>query len=82
MIEVTEVVVHKADEPDVVTHLFDAHPLAGEDLTEVHLASVEADAATVRHGRRLVVERIVQVAQAAISTSASSRPVIVSTASR
>ena len=48
VIEVHEIVVHETDEPDALTHLRDAHPLAGEDLAQVDLASVVADAATVR----------------------------------
>ena len=34
MIEVSEIVVHEADEPDVFTHLFDADPLPdrGEEI--------------------------------------------------
>ena len=66
MVEVPEIVVHEADEPDLILDLFDAHPLPGKDLTEVDLPSVVADAATVGHRGRPVVERIVQLTQTAI----------------
>lgn len=66
MIEVSEIVVHDADEPDALAHLFDADSLAGEDVAQVDLAPVVADAATVGDGGCPIVERIVEVAQAPV----------------
>jgi hypothetical protein len=43
-----------------------ADRLAGEDVTEVHLASAEADAATARYHERLIVEGIGQFLETAI----------------
>ena len=37
MVEVPEILLHEADEPDVVAHLPQAHPLAGEDGAQVNL---------------------------------------------
>ena len=47
MIEVSEVVVHEAAEPDVVGDLRHADFLAGEDGAEIDLSPFVADAATV-----------------------------------
>ena len=45
MVEVSEIVVHEADEPNVLAHLFDADALAGEDEAEIDFLPIEADAA-------------------------------------
>ena len=44
MIEVAEIVLHKADEPYFIGNLRDADVLAGEDIAVVDLLPVEADA--------------------------------------
>jgi len=36
-IEVTQIIIHKADEPDVVVHFLDADSLSGKNLAEVDL---------------------------------------------
>ena len=66
MIEVAEIVVDEADEPDVLADLFDPHLLAGEHLTKIHLAAVETDPAAVGDHRGPVVERIVEFTQSLI----------------
>jgi hypothetical protein len=43
-VEVSEIIIHKADEPNPVVGLFDADGLAGEDLTWLAAASVAAKA--------------------------------------
>ncbi|HJN43180.1 MAG TPA: hypothetical protein QF572_03235 [Vicinamibacterales bacterium] len=68
MIEVSEIVVHEADEPDVVAYLFDPDFLAGEHGAEVDLLAVVTDATLVDDGGRPVVEGIFQLAQALIGS--------------
>ena len=68
MVEIAQVVVHKADQPDVVADLLDADVLPGEDAAEIDLLPVEADAAAARDGDGFVVERIVEFAQAPIGS--------------
>jgi len=34
-IEVPQIIIHKADQPDVVVNLFDADGLTGKDLAEI-----------------------------------------------
>jgi hypothetical protein len=46
VVEVSEIVVDKADQPNLLADLFDANALAGEDEAEIDLAPIEADAAT------------------------------------
>ena len=45
---------------------FDAHLLAGEDVTKIDFAAVEANPAAVRHDHAPVVKRIFELVQAAI----------------
>ena len=49
VVEVAEIVVHEADEPNPIVGLFDADGLAGKDLAEIDLLAVEADAAARGH---------------------------------
>ena len=35
-IEVSQVVIHKANQPDIIVHFFDADRLAGEDSAEIN----------------------------------------------
>ncbi len=46
MVEVSEIIVHKADQPNLLADLFDADALAGEDEVEIDLPPIEADTAT------------------------------------
>ena len=46
-IEVAEIVLHEADEPDAVGDLLDANLLSGEHGTDVNFAALVADAAAV-----------------------------------
>jgi hypothetical protein len=46
--------------------LFDSNGLAGEDLAEVDLLSVEADTAAGRDGDGVVMEWIIDIGQASI----------------
>jgi hypothetical protein len=49
-IEVSQIIIHKADQPDIVMNFFDADRLNGEDGAEVDLFAAEADASA--NGRR------------------------------
>jgi hypothetical protein len=61
--EAVALIVHEADEPNLVAHLFDADALTGEHDTEVDLLPIEADAPACGDGNGLVVERVVEVRQ-------------------
>src|ERR1700726_2097978 len=66
VIEVTEIVIHEADEPDLLAHLFDAHLLPGEHGAEVDFLPIEADAPACGHRDRLVMERVIELGQTGI----------------
>jgi hypothetical protein len=55
VVEVAEIVVHKADEPNAVAHLLDSDALAGEDGAEIDLLPIEADAAAMSVVKRIGV---------------------------
>ena len=65
-VEVAEIVVHEACEPDVLVDLFDTDILTGEHEAEIDLLPVEADAAAGGDGDGPVMERRVDVRQALI----------------
>ena len=71
MIEEPQVVVHEADEPDLVGHLLDADVLASEYGAEMDLVPFEADPSALRDRDRLVMERVVQLLQAATAPTVS-----------
>lgn len=50
VIAVTEIAVHKADEPNLIAGLFGADALAGKDRAEINLLMVGADAAACGDG--------------------------------
>jgi hypothetical protein len=56
VVEVSQVVVHEADGPDVVVGLVDSNLLAGEDRAEVDLALLVADATASRDRDGLVAQ--------------------------
>lgn len=66
MIEEAQVVVHEADQPDLVGDLFDADVLTGEHLAEVDLVPAEADTAAAGDGDGAIVEGVVDRVEAAI----------------
>jgi hypothetical protein len=66
IIEVSQIIIHKADEPNAVVGLLDADGLAGEHLTEIDPVVIEADAAAGGDGGCFIVKRIVEIRQAAI----------------
>ena len=66
MVEVAEIIVHEADEPNVLADLLDADALAGEDGAEIDLLPIEADAPARGHGGGPVVEWVIEFPQASI----------------
>jgi hypothetical protein len=68
VVEVSQIVMHEADEPDAVVGLFYADGLTGEDRAEIDLAVFVADAAAGGDGYRLVVEGIVEVWETSVGT--------------
>src|SRR6478736_219619 len=68
LVEVPEIAVHKADQPNLVAHLFDTNALAGEDDAEIDLAAIEADAAACGHGGGSIVERILELRQTSVGS--------------
>ena len=57
---------NEGDEPDVLADLRDADALAGEDMTEIHLASAEADPTAAGDHDRLVVKGVRQLLKTAV----------------
>jgi hypothetical protein len=51
---------------DLIGDLFDADVLAGEHGAEIDLLAAEADATTLNHGNRAIVEGVFQVLEAVI----------------
>src|SRR5437762_11357410 len=66
VVEVSEIVIHKTDEPNPLVGLLDTDGLAGEHLAEIDLLPIEADAPAGRDGGCPVVEGIFDVGQASI----------------
>jgi hypothetical protein len=56
IVKASEIIIHKADEPNPIVGLFDSDGLAGEDLAEVDFLPVEADSAAGSDGDGLVME--------------------------
>ncbi len=68
VVEVAEIVVHEADEPNLLADLLDADALAGEDGAEIDFLPIEADAPACGHGDGSVVERVIKFWQASVGT--------------
>jgi hypothetical protein len=64
IVEEAQVVVHEADQPDVISDFSYPDALASKDLAEIDLASPEAQATALSHGDRHVVERIAELWEA------------------
>ena len=66
MIEEAQVVVHEGHQPDLLGDLLDAHCLTCERVTQVDLASSEADASATRHRDGAIMEGIAELGQPSI----------------
>jgi hypothetical protein len=67
VVEVSEIVTHKADEPNPVVGLFDSDGLPREHLAEIDLLPIEADAAAGCEGGSPVMEWVIDVRKARIN---------------
>ena len=70
----------KTHQPNVIVNFFDADSLSGKDLTEIDFSLTQTDAAAARDHDALVVERAIDVLQAA-SHSSPNTPSTASTCS-
>ena len=68
MVEEAQIILHEADQPDLVLDLLDADLLTGEDRAEVDLLPSEADSAAVRDSDGPVVEGVLEVRESAIGS--------------
>src|SRR5262249_55941671 len=62
-IKVSQIIIHKAHQPNVVVNFSDADDLTGEDRTEVDFLAAQTDSTTTRDHDGFVVEWIVDVRQ-------------------
>src|SRR3984957_15576828 len=65
-IEVSQIIIHKAQQPDIVVDFFDADRLAGKDLAEINFLATQTDAPASGDHDRFIVEGIVAVRQAGV----------------
>src|ERR1700756_1045354 len=65
---ITQIVIHKADEPDAVVDFFDADGLTSQADAEIDLHAVKAQAAAVGDHDGLVVKGVVGIENALIET--------------
>ena len=65
-IDITEIVVHKAHQPDTIIDLFDAHSLTCERGAEIDFLFVDADSSAAGDQNSPVVERIGEFCDATI----------------
>ena len=57
-VDVTEIVVHKTNQPDTVIDLFDTHGLTRESGAEINFLFVDADSSAAGDHDGPIVERI------------------------
>ena len=72
-IDVAEIVLHEADQPNTFFDLLDTDSLPGEEGAEIDFFAVETDTSALGDVDGLVVERIIKFGQAAIGTAGRSR---------
>jgi len=65
-IDVTEIIVHKADQPDTLVDLFDAYSLTCERSAEIYFLFENADPSAVGNQSCPIVERIGEFSDAPI----------------
>src|SRR5579859_5041012 len=71
-IDVAEIVLHKADQPNPFFDFFDAHGLSGKDRAEIDFFAMQTDASAVGDVDGLVVERISKFWQSVIAARGGS----------
>src|SRR3989442_3829636 len=71
-IDVAEIVLHKADQPNTFFDFFDPQGLSCEDRAEINFFAVQTDASAVGDVNDVVVKRISKFWQAAIAAEGGS----------
>ncbi|WP_158231375.1 hypothetical protein [Bradyrhizobium sp. C9] len=61
IVEVSQIIIHEADEPNPVIGLFNSDDLTSEYLAEIDFLPVEADPTAGRDGDDLVMQGIVEL---------------------
>jgi hypothetical protein len=67
-IEVSQIIIHKTDQPDVVVDFFYVHGLTSENRAEINFVVAEADASAIRDHNDFVVKGIVDIGQPLVGT--------------
>jgi len=67
-IDVTEIIVHKADQPNTLVDFFDAHSLTRKRSAEIDLLFEDADPSAAGNQNGPIVERIGELSDAAVSS--------------
>ena len=70
-IDVAEIVVHKANQPETVLQFFYADGLTGKDRTAIDFSLAETNAAAMRDDNRSVMEWVVDVRHSLVRTRGS-----------
>jgi len=65
-VDIAQIIVDEADEPNSLVDFFNAEPLSGQDGGDVDFLSVDADTAAGDNEDVAVVEGIIEVRQAAV----------------
>src|SRR5438552_5434791 len=65
-VEVSQIIIHKAHQPNVVVHFFDADRLTGKDLTEIDFLLAKTDAPARGDHDGFTVGGMVDVRQAGV----------------
>jgi len=65
-VDVAEIVVHEADDPDALVDLLDSDALNSQDGGDVDALAVHADAPAGGHEDVAIVQRIGELGQAAV----------------
>jgi hypothetical protein len=58
-IDVSSIVIHKTNKPDIIVNFFDAAGLAGKDHAEVNLSAAQTNAAAISDDDGLIVKRTI-----------------------
>ena len=65
-IDIPEIVVHKADQPDAVVHFLDADGLTGQPHAEIDFLAIEAQPAAAGDHDGAMVKRVVRLRDASV----------------
>jgi hypothetical protein len=71
-IDITQVIIHEADEPDAIVDFLDSHRLTSQASAEIDLLAIQTQAAAAGDDDSFVVERVVRFADALIGAAGRS----------